>query len=425
LIASLATAAVLLSVTCAQRSILATALSFSPLRFVGRISYGLYLWHFPLFLYLDGARTGLTGYPLFTIRSAVTLVVATVSFYAVERPLRKGTFLMGWKSWLMTPAAIVGTVVAIVAATTLPATASNMTTPPPGPRPNIPTRQLAKVLLVGDSMAASLGNGVNGEEQGFGGLRLTQGSGIDGSVGRYFGLNVVNKATPNCGLISGTYRVQNNPPTKSAPPCEPGSGNPGWAADWSKIVAAENPRVSVFLARLDIVDRLLNGRWTHIGDPAFDAHLLSQIRLAVKVLSSRGGKVILLTTPYYSTGEQPDGLPWPEDVPSRVDTYNAMLREVARENPANVFVLNLNAIVDPQGRFQETVDGVNLRFIDGVHLTAQGDCWIAPRLLPQIRQIAQNGELPDANSSAELVRSAERTFPDTLCHAPTTLMGLG
>jgi peptidoglycan/LPS O-acetylase OafA/YrhL len=425
LMAALATTAVLFSVTCSQRSILAAALSVSPLRFVGRISYGMYLWHFPLFIYFNGARTGLTGYPLFAIRSAVTVAVASVSFYVVERPVRRGTFLIGWKSWLLSPAAIAGTAAALLAATSLPATAVSRATSPSAPRSSISTQPMAKVLLVGDSMAATLGNGINGEAQGFGGLRLTQGSGIDGSVGRYFGLDIVNDATPNCGLIPGTYKIQNHAPTESAPPCEPGSGDPGWPVDWSKLVAKENPLVSVFLARLDIVNHLFDGRWTHIGDPAFDAHLLSQIRLAVRVLSSGGGKVILLTTPYYSTGEQPDGQPWPEDDPSRVDRFNALLREVASENPTKVFVLDLNAIVDPGAGFQQTINDVPLRFTDGIHLTAQGDCWIAPRLLPLIRQIAVNGGPSGPSASAALVSSAERTFPDTLCQAPTKFLPIG
>jgi peptidoglycan/LPS O-acetylase OafA/YrhL len=130
LMAALATAAVLFSVTCSQRSILAAALSVAPLRFVGRISYGMYLWHFPLFIFLDGARTGCTGYSLFAIRSAVTLAVATVSFYVVERPVRKGTLLIGWRSWLIAPAAM-GTAAALIAATSLPAAAMNATPPPP------------------------------------------------------------------------------------------------------------------------------------------------------------------------------------------------------------------------------------------------------------------------------------------------------
>jgi peptidoglycan/LPS O-acetylase OafA/YrhL len=126
LLAALATSAVLFSVVCSQQSALARCLSISPLRYVGRISYGMYLWHFPLFIYIDAARTGLTGYPLFAVRSTVTLVIATASFYLVERPVRQRTFLAGWKVWLATPAASIAVVIALVAATTSPTLAASV-----------------------------------------------------------------------------------------------------------------------------------------------------------------------------------------------------------------------------------------------------------------------------------------------------------
>ena len=59
LLAALATSAILLSVSCAQFSPVARLLSFGPFTFVGRISYGMYLWHFPLFIFIDEQRTGL------------------------------------------------------------------------------------------------------------------------------------------------------------------------------------------------------------------------------------------------------------------------------------------------------------------------------------------------------------------------------
>ncbi len=43
------------------------------------------------------------------VRVAVTLVVATASFYLVERPIRQGSLLTGWRAWAITPVAAVGT----------------------------------------------------------------------------------------------------------------------------------------------------------------------------------------------------------------------------------------------------------------------------------------------------------------------------
>ena len=69
---------------------------------MGKISYGTYLWHFPLFALLDSARMHLYGYPLLVVRIGVTLLVATASFYLVEEPIRRGRMrsLTEWKAWL-------------------------------------------------------------------------------------------------------------------------------------------------------------------------------------------------------------------------------------------------------------------------------------------------------------------------------------
>ena len=62
-----------------------------PLRWVGRISYGLYLWHWPIIVWLTPARTGLDGVWLLGLRVAVMAVVVMASYYLVERPIRHGS----------------------------------------------------------------------------------------------------------------------------------------------------------------------------------------------------------------------------------------------------------------------------------------------------------------------------------------------
>ena len=56
LIAALAVSAVIVSVVQPDRGVLGRFLSLSPLRWVGRISYGLYLWHWPVYLALTRTR---------------------------------------------------------------------------------------------------------------------------------------------------------------------------------------------------------------------------------------------------------------------------------------------------------------------------------------------------------------------------------
>ena len=64
-------------------------LSWRPLVALGAISYGVYLFHWPVYAVLDEARTGLARAPLFALRLAVTLVVATASYRLVECPVRE------------------------------------------------------------------------------------------------------------------------------------------------------------------------------------------------------------------------------------------------------------------------------------------------------------------------------------------------
>jgi peptidoglycan/LPS O-acetylase OafA/YrhL len=58
----------------------------APLVAIGRISYGLYLWHWPVFLVLNPARMQLSSFPLLVLRLTVTCAVAVVSFFAIEQP---------------------------------------------------------------------------------------------------------------------------------------------------------------------------------------------------------------------------------------------------------------------------------------------------------------------------------------------------
>ena len=78
----------LFAVVTAQAGSLARALGNPAFVYLGRISYGVYLWHFPLFALMDAERMHLYGLPLLAVRVAVTLVVATASYYLVELPIR-------------------------------------------------------------------------------------------------------------------------------------------------------------------------------------------------------------------------------------------------------------------------------------------------------------------------------------------------
>ena len=67
-----------------------TALSTGPLVWLGRISYGVYLYHWPVYVIVDERRTDLDGAPLVILRLAITLAIAQASYMLVELPIRRG-----------------------------------------------------------------------------------------------------------------------------------------------------------------------------------------------------------------------------------------------------------------------------------------------------------------------------------------------
>jgi peptidoglycan/LPS O-acetylase OafA/YrhL len=113
---ALATAGIIASVALVPDSPWARLLSLRPVRYIGAISYGLYLFHWPIFVWVDHARTGLVGWPLFGVRMALSLAVAAASFHFLEMPVRRGV-LRGWKAWVTAPLAVGGTAVLVLAAT--------------------------------------------------------------------------------------------------------------------------------------------------------------------------------------------------------------------------------------------------------------------------------------------------------------------
>lgn len=92
------------------RGTVGRALANPPVRFLGLISYGIYLWHVSVLRVLE--RTGvierMTWHP-FLVTTALTLAltaaVAAASWYALERPLLRGRWAVWPRRWRVPQAA--------------------------------------------------------------------------------------------------------------------------------------------------------------------------------------------------------------------------------------------------------------------------------------------------------------------------------
>lgn len=385
--ASIGAALLIASVVTVPDTPWAKALSLRPVRYVGAISYGLYLWHWPVFVVVVGPeQTGLTRWPLFAVRIAITFVIAAASFRFLEMPIRRRR-LRGPRAWVLAPLSFVAVLVLILVATIAPGT-PRFSTRDTGLSPQLHARLVAtgaygnepvRFMLFGDSMAVTLRRGLRLDAQRVWGIQpqfthAELGCDLDPSL-RVILQGVVTPATPGCI---------------------------DWPARWTAAVNAQDPEVvGILLGRWEALDHELNGHWTHVGEPLWDAHLTADLDRAVAIVSARGAKVILFTMPYLDPPKALDGTTWPENTPARTDAYNTVVRAVAAAHPSTVSVYDLNHVLGPDGHYVSVIDGITMRWADGIHLSKAAGMWLRPRLYPFVDRLAMANRHREPSGSAQ------------------------
>ncbi|PRX97992.1 acyltransferase family protein [Allonocardiopsis opalescens] len=96
-------ASALLIAVCARapRTAVARALAWGPLRWLGLVSYSLYLWHWPVIVLLSPQVTGLDGWGWTAMVWAVSIGLAALSKYLVEDPIRFRAAWAGGRTGLL------------------------------------------------------------------------------------------------------------------------------------------------------------------------------------------------------------------------------------------------------------------------------------------------------------------------------------
>lgn len=85
LLAGLFSATIILDLVAGSHSLFRGFLRIRVLVWTGRISYGLYLWHFPVFYVTQQLFPGIRGFSLFLLKIGFTYLVAAISYYLVEK----------------------------------------------------------------------------------------------------------------------------------------------------------------------------------------------------------------------------------------------------------------------------------------------------------------------------------------------------
>jgi hypothetical protein len=217
-----------------------------------------------------------------------------------------------------------------------------------------------RVLLIGDSLAFSLGLGQMIEEPGY-------------------GVELANAAILGCSFhtqgelnISGTWQPL---PT----------GCPGALGQWRRDELAFKPQaVIVELGYRDEFDWRRHGAVTHLGQQSFDATVETQIQKYIQVLGAGHTPILFLSVPFADPRPEPDGSASPAASPARHALINSLLRTAAASDPTGVQMLDIDRVVSPGNRYQRRVNGNLCRF-DGIHFTIYCSELVAPDILGTAR----------------------------------------
>ncbi|HEX6311904.1 MAG TPA: acyltransferase family protein [Acidimicrobiia bacterium] len=407
-----AVAVVIVAVVQPGNFVLRRVLSLGAVVWIGRISYGLYLWHWPVIVVMSPARTGLDGATLDVARIAVTLTAASLSFYLVEQPIRRGalTRLPRRIGFAAGPTAFLCAGVAVLVATA-------GATPPPeflradpgriissangagiGSAPDTRAGASApadaatggdaagppRVLLAGDSIAHSLHPALQ-------------------QAADAAGLPLARLTVAGCGIAGGIATDENGTPYDWAPTCDNEMPRAQELA-----IADLRPDIVLWLSVWETSDRLVDGERVRFGTKSGDKALLAEIDEAAGRLTAGGARLVLVQLPL--PAEDPETPPVIDYGPD-IRHLNRLLARYAAEHPETAEVYDLGEIVCPDGPpCPAEIAGVRPRPSDGIHYEGDGAAWVADQLVPRLLEYTHRahplGGTGPAGAAAPVARSA-------------------
>ena len=308
----------------------------APLVAIGKRSYGIYLWHWPIFVLC--AAEGGAGWRV-GLALVLTAITSELCYRYVETPVRTGA----WRTMLadvrtdparspMLTAGLVALPVLLVFGLVVhysnvepfdraaggadtefaAAAAAAPTTVPGAASASGAATSAVKVTVVGDSMAHAL---VINRPKGLAGTLAVSDGSIDG-----------------CDVFDSGSGVSSTGFTLSYGQCA------GWAQRWARAAANHDADVAlVVTGAWDVLDvAKADGTVLRFGTPAFDAAYLAQLQQGIDAVAATGAKVGLLEVacmrPIAAKGAATPPLPERAD-DARAAHLSELLRTAAARNP--------------------------------------------------------------------------------------------
>jgi peptidoglycan/LPS O-acetylase OafA/YrhL len=332
-------------------------LSLPWVRWLGRISYGVYVYHWPIFLWLDAENTQLSQGPLFVLRFIVSITIAFASYHLIEMPIRNGYFSSGRKQ-----------VLAVATATAVTFIAFFLATSGVGPRHSLldfigetdlvavrelaaPDENILKVYVVGDSVAMQMATAL--EEWG-------------NETGK---LKTYSGAFYACGMARGGYIGKD---AELLALCD------NWDLRFGKAIDKHRPQIAVvYTASWDTHEKKLP-QWSEpasIGNAAYDSWLYQQYDAAVTYFAQRGLHVAWVSPICLRRADGGEG---PYIPSSAWFNYldDRIVRPLALSRPRDITRIDLRSVACHNEDMSNQIIGHQNFKPDGMHYSEEGIQWL-------------------------------------------------
>lgn len=335
----LAALALIVCAISGRRSLVARALSIAPLTALGAISYGVYLWHWPVFVALSAERTHAHGIALHVFQLVVTFAIAIASYRWFEAPIRSRGLRVR-RPVFAACASFAASVAFVVFAAA----------PRPFPMRALPSlaetvaradafadeASRFRVMVLGDSTANSLGWGLRGT--------------------RERGLVVDLEGQDGCTILM-----------------ESGCHGPMWAERAKEL----QPNATlVFVGGAFLHGVSTDDGWREACHPGWNDRFERNLSRRLADLANAPGRVFAVTVPY-PLGRYDDA-----EHRAEVDCINDSIRKSVAKSKG-IVLLDLASRVCPNGVCERVSNGVEIR-PDGVHYDMAGATNISRWVLNRI-----------------------------------------
>jgi peptidoglycan/LPS O-acetylase OafA/YrhL len=337
-------------------------LSVRPMSYLGRLSYGMYLWHWPLYIFLSKEISekfpNSTTLANFFFLFPLTVIISAISYHLVEHPIRFGHI----GTWLTEKKTLIAFFV----------TASLISVGSSQVLAQVPTEKT--LVIVGDSvpdrMTAQFDEAIKAE-----------------------GWTAVSAAYGNCPALAFAIVDPQGELWGPGNDC-----NKTVKSAQSAALETYNPSAIVFWSRYEISDRYdENGNHLVAGTQEFWLLQEEQLRARLDVLQEDGAEIFLILIEPIGIGVKDNPQCTPEDChwfierlkgesgQDLIQAWNQILIKVATERK-NVHVIDIkNEIcLDDSVPCNDTKITKELSRYDGSHFTPEASEIIAPIIVSRI-----------------------------------------